>query len=104
MRIGQLAVAVGVTVTTVRLYERRGLISLPSRSASGYREYSTEAVAEIRAIRRLEELGFTHSEIRSVVNRHGNVQALRQLVGEKLKALEEEKCRLSDFLSAFEDL
>src|ERR1700752_2849306 len=44
MRIGQLAAQADVNVQTVRLYERLGLLKKPGRRASGYREYTGEAV------------------------------------------------------------
>ena len=39
MKIGELARQAGVDVQTVRYYEREGLITAPSRTASGYRAY-----------------------------------------------------------------
>lgn len=40
MRIGQLAAQTGVTVQTIRFYERRGLLKKTARLASGYRYYA----------------------------------------------------------------
>jgi MerR family transcriptional regulator, mercuric resistance operon regulatory protein len=40
LTIGKLAAAEGVGVETVRFYQRRGLLALPERRASGFREYS----------------------------------------------------------------
>ena len=48
---------------TVRFYEQKGLIPMPSRSASGYREYSDEYVGRIRFIKRAQGLGFTLKEV-----------------------------------------
>lgn len=63
LTIGQVAKASGVGVETIRFYEREGLIAEPSRRASGYRQYSFEAVRRIRFVRRAKELGFTLREI-----------------------------------------
>lgn len=63
MRIGELARHAGVTVQTVRYYERRGLLVAASRLASGYREYGADAIERLRFIRRAQELGFTLAEI-----------------------------------------
>jgi DNA-binding transcriptional MerR regulator len=41
---GQVAKASGVNIQTVRFYEREGLLAPPRRSASGYRQYSDDAV------------------------------------------------------------
>lgn len=61
--IGNLARAAGVSVETVRYYERRGLLDRPVRRGSEYREYSDADVARLHFIRRAKELGFTLAEI-----------------------------------------
>lgn len=63
MKIGELARLAGVSVQTVRYYERRGLLGEPERRPSGYREYGDATVDRLRFIRRAQELGFTLSEI-----------------------------------------
>jgi MerR family transcriptional regulator, copper efflux regulator len=65
--IGRLARAVGVSVETVRYYERRGLVDRPVRRGSQYREYSDADVSRLRFIRRAKELGFTLTEIRELL-------------------------------------
>jgi MerR family transcriptional regulator, mercuric resistance operon regulatory protein len=40
LTIGKFAAAEGVGVETVRFHHRRGLLALPQRQGSGYREYS----------------------------------------------------------------
>lgn len=49
MKIGDIAKRVGVSVSTLRMYEQRGLFRT-SRSAGGTRHYSEEDVARISAI------------------------------------------------------
>jgi MerR family mercuric resistance operon transcriptional regulator len=61
--IGQLAAAAGVTVETVRFYQRRGLLEVPEREGAGYRRYSERDRARLEFIRRAKELGFTLTEI-----------------------------------------
>lgn len=61
--IGQVARRAGVGVETVRFYEREGLLKEPARRASGYRQYSEEAVKHIRFIKRAQQLGFSLKEI-----------------------------------------
>lgn len=39
MRIGEVAARAGLSVATVRLYERRGLMRRARRSEAGYRHY-----------------------------------------------------------------
>ena len=56
MRIGELAREAGVTTKTVRYYESVGLLSA-ARSSNGYRDFDADAVALVREIRGLSELG-----------------------------------------------
>lgn len=63
MKIGELARRAGVSVQTVRYYERRGLLDEPARRSSGYREYGGATLDRLRFIRRAHELGFTLGEI-----------------------------------------
>lgn len=57
--IGRLAAAAGVNLQTVRYYQRRGLLPVPPRPASGYRRYTPADVRRIRFIKRAQTLGFT---------------------------------------------
>ena len=65
--IGHVASAAGVSVETVRFYERKKLIVQPQRPAEGYRRYGTDTVERIRFIRQAQELGFTLAEIRELL-------------------------------------
>lgn len=68
LSISQIASQAGVGVETVRFYEREGLIPVPARRASGYRQYDEQTVARLRFIRRAKELGFTLKEIASLLS------------------------------------
>lgn len=63
MRIGELAERTGVSVQTVRYYERRGLLPEPERTTSGYRTYDAGDLQRLQFILRAKTLGFTLSEI-----------------------------------------
>jgi DNA-binding transcriptional MerR regulator len=63
MRISQLAEQAGVPVSTVRYYERIGLLGSPSRSASGYRDYDDEASTRLLFIARSRSLGLTCDQV-----------------------------------------
>lgn len=67
MRIGQLAAEAGVNVQTVRYYERRGMVTEPPRTASGYRRYGLEALDRIRFIKRAQALGFSLRQIEELL-------------------------------------
>jgi DNA-binding transcriptional MerR regulator len=59
MKIGEVAGKAGVTVDTVRFYERVGVLPAPERTASGYRDYRPETVERIQLTRKLQAIGFT---------------------------------------------
>lgn len=63
LRIGELAKGAGLSVETLRYYERRGLIPPPARLASGYRSYPASTLDRLLFIRRGKQLGFSLDEI-----------------------------------------
>jgi DNA-binding transcriptional MerR regulator len=67
MRIGELAARTDVTVETLRYYEQRRLLKPSRRRSSGYREYSPDAVALVRFIKRAQSHGFTLTEVQELV-------------------------------------
>ncbi|MGW1405001.1 MerR family transcriptional regulator [Streptomyces sp. NPDC002403] len=67
--IGDLARQTGLTVKTVRFYSDRGIVSPATRSPAGYRLYSPDAVARLRLVRTLRELGLDLPTIRKVADR-----------------------------------
>ncbi|MEJ2346753.1 MAG: heavy metal-responsive transcriptional regulator [Gammaproteobacteria bacterium] len=67
LSIGQVAQRAGISVETIRYYEKQGLLAKPRRSAAGYRQYSDDAVRRLRFIQRAKDLGFTLREIRELL-------------------------------------
>ncbi len=61
--IGKLAKRVGVPTSTVRYYERRGLLIPGERSGSKYRLYDQDALERLRFLRAAQAGGFTLSDI-----------------------------------------
>ncbi|MDN8593154.1 Hg(II)-responsive transcriptional regulator [Paenibacillus sp. 11B] len=62
-RSGDISKLCNVNKETLRYYERKGLIHEPVRSDAGYRLYPEETINRIMFIKRIQELGFTLSEI-----------------------------------------
>ncbi|MBB6449784.1 MerR family mercuric resistance operon transcriptional regulator [Geomicrobium halophilum] len=67
LTISQIAKASNVNIETVRYYEKRGLISEPPRTESGYRMFSEEVIQDIQFIKRAQDIGFTLEEIKTLV-------------------------------------
>jgi len=63
LTIGRLASEAGVSVETVRYYQRLGLIAEPEKPREGYRVYPGETLTRLSFIKRAQQLGFTLGEI-----------------------------------------
>lgn len=61
--IGALAKRAGVSIDTVRYYEKRGLFKPETRLACGYRRYGDLQLFRLRFICRAQELGFTLKDV-----------------------------------------
>ena len=70
MKIGEVAKQAGVSVDTVRYYERVGVLAAAERRPSGYREFEPGTVARIELTRELQALGFTLAEVVEALAAH----------------------------------
>ena len=64
LSIGQLAAAAGVQISTIRFYERSGLLPCTRRSKGGRRQYSCDDVRRLQFIRKARELDFSVDQVR----------------------------------------
>jgi len=67
MTISRFAKAAGVGVETVRYYQRKSLLPVPSPRSRSYREYDDSMVRRLRFIRSLQTAGFTLREIKELI-------------------------------------
>jgi DNA-binding transcriptional MerR regulator len=67
LTIGQLAAYVGVTARAIRHYHQQGLLAEPPRDPSGYRRYSTHAVADLIRIKALADAGVPLARVRHLL-------------------------------------
>ena len=66
MQIGDLAREAGKTTRALHLYEELGLLSPAARSKGRYRLYGPEALTRIRWIGKLQEMGFSLTDIQQI--------------------------------------
>ena len=76
----------GMHPQTLRIYERRGLLT-PARTSGGNRRYSDADIARLRRIAELASSGMNLEGIRHVMSLEEEVIRLRQEVAELRQAL-----------------
>jgi MerR family transcriptional regulator, copper efflux regulator len=65
LKVGELAKRTGKTVRAIHLYEELGLLAPAVRSKGGFRLYPGKAIKRIDWIQKLQELGFSLTEIKA---------------------------------------
>ena len=97
--VGRLAAAAGVPATTVRYYERRGLLRPATREGSGnYRAYGKDELERLRFIRAAQASGFALEDVATLLAlRDGRTAPCREV-----QDLIE--CRLTDVVKRLNDL
>ena len=91
LRIGELAQQSGKTVRALHLYEEMGLLVPVERSKGGYRLYDADSVTRVRWIGKLQEMGFSLGEIKTMARQWeqsgsapGAMAKVERLLHEKL--------------------
>jgi len=99
LQIGEIARRSGVSVDTVRYYERRQLLPSAQRTGGGYRVFSPKAVDQIKFIKQAQELGFSLDEIKALLTTGGAEECIqvRNLLGSKLAEVDPKIKRLKAF-------
>ncbi|MCL9983215.1 MAG: MerR family transcriptional regulator [Erythrobacter sp.] len=104
MKIGDLARSGGVSVETIRFYQRRGLLSEPPRG-TGARRYSQDDLERLRSIRAGQTAGFTLEEIATLLALDQNDRpAARALAEARIAAIDEKIATLKTMRAALKNL
>lgn len=109
MTIGKVAEKAGVGVETIRFYERRGLIEQPKKpDGAGFRSYPDEVVAQVRFIRRAQQIGFSLTEIGELLSLKADPSSdcsdIRQRAAAKLEEVDEKIASLKRIRKALSEL
>ena len=108
LSIGNVAKRVGISVDTVRFYEKKGLLPLAPRRESGYRDYPEDTVRRLRFIRNAREIGFTLDEIQGLLSLGSDGDSAcweaQKLASEKLSEVREKIRRLRSMEEALVSL
>ncbi len=102
MQIGDLARESGKTVRALHLYEELELLRPAGRSKGRYRLYGSEALMRVRWIGKLQEMGFSLTDIQTVVRdweqqatAPGMMVKMREVYAKKLAETREHLQRLA---------
>lgn len=99
--IGTLARAAGVPVSTLRYWEREGLLRPDGRTATNYRWYGRESLQRVRFIRTAQAIGFTLSDIRELLElqagRTPRCRSVRSLIENRLVEVDRRVVELRSF-------
>lgn len=112
--IGRLARRAKVNVDSIRFYERQGLIASATKTDSGYRLYTDEALRRITFIKHAQRCGFSLAEVRELLHMHsadcaGRADAYRLAarkeaeIRQTMQALEHMTAALRSLLSSRPD-
>lgn len=91
MKIGELSKKTGLSIDTIRFYEKTGLVKGPSRTEGGFREFSKESQHTLEFISHCRSLDIPIPEIRKLMKvRSGSAKSCREaneVIDEQLRNL-----------------
>jgi MerR family copper efflux transcriptional regulator len=110
LKIGELAKKTGKTVRAIHLYEELGLLAPAVRSKGGFRLYSGRAVTRIDWIQKLQDMGFSLTEIKAFLRGWEDCDAapkamdrVREIFADKLRETKETIARLGHLVDELND-
>lgn len=110
LRISQLAQLAEVPVSTVRYYERIGLLPQPGRSPNGYRVYDESAVEHLAFISRAKHMGVPLEQVTELIDLWSTggcrplQERIRSFLTEKIVEVRSQRAELTQFERQLDDL
>lgn len=108
MHIGELARAAGVPVSTLRYYERRGLIGPVARTEGNYRVYAPGTAERLQFIRTAQSAGFTLDDILMLLEfrdgGRGDCAEVDHLITQRMQDVHDRLAELRNFEEELESL
>ena len=105
LKIGVVAQRTGLSIDTIRFYEKQGLLQSPARSEGGFRLFQEKDIENLLLIRRGQSLGFSLDEIRELLSVRNGRSApcleVKLLLEQKLHSVRE---KISELTSLEEDI
>jgi DNA-binding transcriptional MerR regulator len=100
LQIGEIAALAGVSVDTVRYYERKKLLPRASRTTGGFRLFPTATADRIMFIKQAQEMGLNLDEIGQLIATRGGADeclSVRNLLQTKLDELNQRLKKMQEF-------
>ncbi len=108
LTIGELSKATGANISTIRHYERVGLLSPPVRSEGNQRRYDEDDIARLSFITRSRDLGLSLDAIRDMLQLAGHHPVsgadADRIIGEQLATIRTKIRRLRKLQTELERL
>ena len=108
--VGMLAKFTGVSVHTIKYYEKIGLLSSTRREHSNYRSYDIRACTDIYECMKYKNLGFALKEVGNLI-KEADSEAIDNLLKKRLEEIDaslsefhELKKRVTDYLAETEEI
>jgi len=102
-RIGEIAERTGVSVETLRYYEKRRLLNAPARTEGGFRVYSDAVVHQVKFIKQAQSLGLTLDDIQQLAagrlraNHAPSCRTVRELLTRRIEDIDARIKELREF-------
>ena len=101
--IGEFAAKAGVTLRTLRYYDKIGLLKPCAYKESGHRLYSTEDFARLQKILTLKYIGLSLEEISDIIKYDINDMDFRKSLGLQRKIIDEKMRHMSLLINAIDE-
>ncbi|WP_054710528.1 MerR family transcriptional regulator [Bacillus sp. JCM 19041] len=106
MKISDIAKAVDLPISTIRYYEKMGLIpnSYMRRDENNYRQYNSEIISHLKILKTTLSVGFTINELKLILSRNEFSEEQRlQEIRRKLLKIEDTQKKLTESKKYLQD-
>lgn len=100
---GKFAEKAGVTLRTIRYYDKKDLLKPSDYSSSGYRLYTERDLAKLQRILTLKFLGFSLGEIKNVIKEDSEINDFKDSLTMQKEAMEKKIEHMSQVIKAINE-
>jgi DNA-binding transcriptional MerR regulator len=105
MRIGEIAAFFNVSVKAMRIYEKMGILKpVKVDEKTGYRYYTADQVKQLDAILELRELGFSLTEIKSLLENGMTNDRYMEVLVHKKKMWQDRASQAQDRVDTIDEI